>query len=631
MGSDLPKELMPPGDANPKGYFESMKAYRLNDDLLMSAGSSWDDSAAFNTEWYESPRFPEYRARAAKVIEEEFGGSGFFVMKDPRICRLLPFWQRVLADLDVGPRYVCIHRHPKEVAASLTRREGWPETVGLLLWLRHALEAEAGSRGQSRVFVSYDGLLSDWRATVARIGEGLGLSWPRHPDNAAGDIEAFLSSELRHFGAGGETMPRHSLAFAWVARVYEVFERWAADGEQAADYAELDAVRAAFDEASPLLGVIAQETRGLQAKLAKAETALATVRAESIGHAANHATEQRKRGAAEARIAELEGQFGDNALARSQAEQALVALQESFGHQQRELDRLRGRANEDQTSIANLSSSLDEVARAKQQLESDLAQMRSAFLQRGHELDELRDQTEQDKGKIARLSGELEAARDELERLEQRHERDARHLAQMARQLAPLIRQELGAVLDSKRAEEVVARLEREKAELAVSKTSLETRLSVLSEEMARERMAAASHVSGLTAELDSLKPLEKKVEEISLELDRKAAALETIASEVSRLAAERDSLKPLEKKVEEVSSELDRKSAALEAVTTEISVIRTERDSLKPLEKKAEEAGKALEHKAAELEAFKQAVASSTSWRLTAPLRGISRLLKGR
>lgn len=349
-------------------------------------------------------------------------------------------------------------------------------------------------------------MLSDWRGAVARIGEGLELAWPRHPDNAAGDIEEFLSGELRHFRAASENMPQHSLAFAWVARAYAVFERWAADGEQAADYAELDAVKAAFDEASPLLGMITRETRGLQAKLSKAETALAAARAESIGHEANHTIEQRNRGVAEARVAELEVE-------------------------------------------------LEGARKSRMEVESDLAQMRSAFLQRGHELDELREQTERDQGSIARMSGELDAVRDELERLENRHERDARHLAQMARQLAPLIRQEFGAVLDSKRAEETVARLEREKAELAVVKTSLETRLSVLSEEMARERVAAASQVSSLKAERDDLKSLEQKVEV----------------------------------------------------------------------------AQKAVEQKVAELEAFRQAVANSTSWRLTAPLRGISRLLKGR
>lgn len=34
LGADLPQDLMPPTTANPRGYFESMKAYRLNDALL---------------------------------------------------------------------------------------------------------------------------------------------------------------------------------------------------------------------------------------------------------------------------------------------------------------------------------------------------------------------------------------------------------------------------------------------------------------------------------------------------------------------------------------------------------------------------------------------------------------------
>lgn len=586
------------------------------------------------------------------------------------MCRLVPFWHQVLADLDVEPRYVCTHRHPREVASSLSRREGWPETIGLLLWLRHVLEAEVGSRGHSRVFVSYDGLLADWRATVVRIGEGLGLRWPRHPDTAADDIEEFLSGELRHFRAADETMPRHSLALAWVARAYEVFERWAGDGEQPADYAELDALKAAFDEASPLLRMISQETRGLQAKLAMAETALSTARAEAIGHAANHATEQKKRGTAEARIAELEVGLESSARGRQEVESALAALRaEAAGHaanhasEQRnrslaetriaELEAtlessVRGRQEAEsalaalraelaslsasqaseqrhralaEARLAELEAELEGSEKSKQQLESDLAQMRSAFLQRGHELDELRDQTERDQRKTARLSGELEAANDELERLEQRHERDARHLAQMARQLAPLLKQELGAVLDNRRVEEMAARLEREKAELSVVKMSLETRLSMLTEEMSRERDAVASQIASLRAENDAA-----AADAAYLRAERDAAS-----SEISKLTAELDSLRSLEKKVEEVGLELGQKSAALEAVTREISALRTERDNLKPLENKTEEARRALDHKAAELEAFKQAVTSSTSWRLTAPLRGISRLLKGR
>lgn len=43
LGAALPKRLIPPSDANPKGYFGSLKVYGLNDTVLVSAGYSWAD------------------------------------------------------------------------------------------------------------------------------------------------------------------------------------------------------------------------------------------------------------------------------------------------------------------------------------------------------------------------------------------------------------------------------------------------------------------------------------------------------------------------------------------------------------------------------------------------------------
>ncbi|MCO5161912.1 MAG: sulfotransferase [Mesorhizobium sp.] len=667
MGCDLPRDLMPPTDANPKGYFESNKAYRLNDDLLKSGGSSWDDPAAFNPAWYESPRFPEYRMRAAGVLREEFGESGFFVLKDPRMCRLLPFWQRVLADLEVGARYVCIHRHPREVAASVGRREGWPETVGLVLWLRHVIEAEKASRGLPRVFVSYDGLLSDWRGTVTRIGAGLGLAWPLHPDSAAAGIAEFLSGELRHFRSEGEKIPRDTVTLGWVARAYEVLERWVADGEQAADHAVFDGLQAALDEASPLLNVLTSETRTLGSRLIKAEADLMTVRAESIGHAANHATEQKNRAAAQARAAELEvelrsaaksrqdaedslaqmrsafhqrdqeldelrhrsaqdaekmariagelevarGELDGAAKSRQDAEDSLAQMRSAFHQRDQELDELRHRSERDAEKISRLTGELevargelDGAAKSRQDAENSLAQIRSAFLQRGHELDELRQQSERDAEKISRLTGELEVARGELERLEQRHERDARHLAQMARQLAPLIRHELDAILDTKRTQETVALLEREKADLALSSKLLEERY-------AAEREAAAAQIASLAAEREAA----------AAQISNLTQERETAASQIASLAAERET----------AAAQISNLTQEREAAAAQIASLAAERDTLKPLEEKVRAASKALEQKTAELDAFRQAITTSTSWRLTAPLRGFSRLLRGR
>lgn len=80
--------------------------------------------------------------------------------------------------------------------------------------------------------------------------------------------------------------------------------------------------------------------------------------------------------------------------------------------------------------------------------------------------------------------------------------------------------------------------------------------------------------------------------------------------------------------RAEETVACLEREKDDLAA---EVSSLKAERDTLKPLEKEFEVARKTLEQKVAELEAFRTAITTSNSWRLTAPLRGMSRLLKGR
>lgn len=250
VGADLPQDLMPPNPANPRGYFESMKAYRLNDALLASAGSAWDDWRAVNPDWYRSPRFDEYRARATEMLAQEFGSSRFFLLKDPRICRLLPFWKTALRDSGIRPLFICTHRPAQEVAASLSVREGWTYSHGLLLWLRHALDAEAYSRGEARVFVSYDMLLHDWRATLDRIAGALDLNWPVAPEAVAPSITAFLSNELRHFWA--ESAGPSTQLIGWVGEVQAIFDRMTRDDERMADRLRLDAIRAALLEATPM-------------------------------------------------------------------------------------------------------------------------------------------------------------------------------------------------------------------------------------------------------------------------------------------------------------------------------------------------------------------------------------------
>lgn len=249
-GFALPQELMPPTEHNPRGYFESTRIFRLNDALLAAAGSSWDDWRAFDADWHLSPAAEPFHAEAQEALAAEFPGTAPIVLKDPRICRLLPFWTRALTEAGFRPLAVCTHRPAREVGASLARRNGWPEARGLLLWLRHVLDAEAQTRGRPRVFVSYDGLLADWRGTLGRIAEAFDLALPRPLDEAAPEIEAFLSADLRH---APETPAAAAGLSEWIARPEEILDRKAAGEDRPGDRETLDRIAAEVAAAAPLL------------------------------------------------------------------------------------------------------------------------------------------------------------------------------------------------------------------------------------------------------------------------------------------------------------------------------------------------------------------------------------------
>ena len=48
LGCRLPNTLLEPNEFNASGYWESREITELNDEILKSAGSSWDDWEAFH-------------------------------------------------------------------------------------------------------------------------------------------------------------------------------------------------------------------------------------------------------------------------------------------------------------------------------------------------------------------------------------------------------------------------------------------------------------------------------------------------------------------------------------------------------------------------------------------------------
>ena len=266
-GASLPENVMAGDEHNAKGYFEPWKIAILNDGRLRAGGAAWDDVFAFPFKPLATKTERSWLNRAEALFEEEYGEVRYPLLKDPRVTVLMPFWRTVLADLEVAARCVIPVRHPLAVAGSLARRNGFAPEKSVLLWSAYMLAAEAYTRDLPRAFVSYDGLLGDWRAEVARIEAAHGAPLPKMTDAAARAVDRFLSPELRH--NDGETGLKHlGWAGAIAAQVLDWFE--AASTGPAPDAGALDGAAADLARRRQDVGVLVSPvTRDLDAARAE--------------------------------------------------------------------------------------------------------------------------------------------------------------------------------------------------------------------------------------------------------------------------------------------------------------------------------------------------------------------------
>ena len=209
LGIEPGDSLMPAVEGNnSKGFWEHAEIVSIHDQLLETLGSSWDDENVLPNDWWLSPLAVDFRNKIIKVLLRDFNNQPIWLIKDPRMCRLLPLWRDVLRELTCQPLFIIALRNPAEVAFSLLKRDNLAKEASYLLWLSHMLEAEYQTRGCPRAFINYERLLSDWRGTMTDIGKTLRLSWPNAIEDATLNIEAFLDPTLRHH-TGNAKLPDH--------------------------------------------------------------------------------------------------------------------------------------------------------------------------------------------------------------------------------------------------------------------------------------------------------------------------------------------------------------------------------------------------------------------------------------
>ncbi|MEM6794456.1 MAG: hypothetical protein AAF725_10780, partial [Acidobacteriota bacterium] len=137
LGFELPGEPIPAGWDNPKGYWEPREVVETHDAFLHAIHRSWSDPRPLHPRHFEGSAAKTAVESLRRFAEQAVLPCSQWVLKDPRMCRLLPLWRPLLEAERVDLHVLLIIRSPLAVAASLQKRDGFSTEKSLLLWLRH--------------------------------------------------------------------------------------------------------------------------------------------------------------------------------------------------------------------------------------------------------------------------------------------------------------------------------------------------------------------------------------------------------------------------------------------------------------------------------------------------------------
>lgn len=198
LGVSLGEQLLPEADDNPKGFWEDADVNALNIDLLAALGHDWHTFAPIRSSELAAAEVKDFKLRALAILRDRLRLTDCFGLKDPRIPRLLGFWQDVFDHLQLNASYVIVCRNPLSVARSLAKRNGFELEKGYYLWLEHVRESLVETEKQSRIVVDYDLFLDDPAIQLRRIAQVLELNFDPGNSNLAEFLAGFVESSLRH-------------------------------------------------------------------------------------------------------------------------------------------------------------------------------------------------------------------------------------------------------------------------------------------------------------------------------------------------------------------------------------------------------------------------------------------------
>jgi Sulfotransferase family len=155
-------ELMPATPENQDGFWENMRFFELNEEILGALGGGWDEPPTRPAR--DGPVLAAKRVKA-EALAAEFDLHQPWAWKDPRTTLLLPFWLDLLPDI----RIVGCVRNPLEVALSLHRSYYFSYEHGLSLWLEYNQRLLEAAPPDQLLLTHYEAYFADPQTELRRV------------------------------------------------------------------------------------------------------------------------------------------------------------------------------------------------------------------------------------------------------------------------------------------------------------------------------------------------------------------------------------------------------------------------------------------------------------------------------
>ena len=156
-------DLLTDQEDNPHGFWEREDVVALNDAILAANGAAWFSPS-------EPPLTVSEAHRAAMhKIMGKLPADASWLLKDPRQVITWPLWEPLLGD----PALVYVYRSPLAVATSLQRRNGFPLSLGLLLWEYYNRQVLTVLQGRDALSLSYEVVAANPSEALAALVDDL--------------------------------------------------------------------------------------------------------------------------------------------------------------------------------------------------------------------------------------------------------------------------------------------------------------------------------------------------------------------------------------------------------------------------------------------------------------------------